>query len=215
MRIPEPACMRRYSSRSSTRRWRFGIRRSFPYFLKYLPCMCTPASATGRNSCSQCSYCVLCLPTCFKPSPKEKFMKVRIASPATLCLLFAGITLSPAPAALGQQDAGQVHSPSKYLRIGNVELKPEQTGAYAKIEREEVEAQRAANSPNHYLTLSSITGSSHVLYMHGFESFADMQKDHAAAMAMTKLQDTLTADNASEGPMISAVHNSIYSYEQT
>jgi hypothetical protein len=141
-------------------------------------------------------------------------MKVRIASPATLCLLFAGITLSPAPAALGQQDAGQVHSPSKYLRIGNVELKPEQSGAYAKIEREEVEAQRAANAPNHYLTLSSITGGSHVLYMHGFESFADMQKDHAAAMATTKLQDTLRADNAEEGPMISAVHNSIYSYEK-
>ena len=141
-------------------------------------------------------------------------MKVRIASPATLCLLFAGITLNPAPAALAQQDAGQLHGPSKYLRIGNVELKPEQGGAYAKIEREEVEAQRAANSPNHYLTLSSITGGSHVLYMHGFESFADMQKDHAAAMAMTKLQDTLRADNAEEGPMIAAVHNSIYSYEK-
>jgi hypothetical protein len=141
-------------------------------------------------------------------------MKLPISSKAPLCLLFAGLTLSPVPAALAQQDAGQTHSPSKYLYLSNVELKPEQGSAYAKIEREEVEALRAANAPSHYLAMVSITGSSRVIYMHGFDSFAAMQKDHDATMAMTKLEDTIMADNAEEASLIAARHSSIYSYEK-
>lgn len=157
---------------------------------------------------------VLCLASCFKRSPEEKPMKLRISSKAPLCLLFAGLTLSPVPAAMAQQDSGQTHSPSKYLYLTNVELKPEQGSAYAKIEREEVEALRAANAPSHYLAMSSITGSSHVIYMHGFDSFADLQKDHDATVAMTKLEDTLRADNAEEASLIAARHTSVYSYEK-
>lgn len=141
-------------------------------------------------------------------------MKLCISSQALFCLLFAGLTLSPAPAALAQQEAGQVHSPSKYLYLSNVELKPEQSGAYAKLEGAEVEAMRAAKAPNHYLAMWSITGASHVLYMHGFESFANMQKNHDETMAMTKLEDTLKADDAEEAPLISERHSSIYSYEK-
>ena len=50
--------------------------------------------------------------------------------------------------------------------------------------------------------------------MHGFESFADMQKNHDETMAMTKLEDSLKADNAEEAPLIAARHSSIYSYEK-
>ncbi len=141
-------------------------------------------------------------------------MKFQSRSVAALCLLCAGLTLNPIPAALAQQEAGQVHSPSKYLYLSNVEIKPNQNGAYAKLESEEVQAMRAANAPSHYVAMGSITGGSRVLYIHGFDSFADLQKAHDETMAMSKLEETLSADNASEAPMIAARSSSIYSYEK-
>jgi len=141
-------------------------------------------------------------------------MKVRISFAAPLCLAFAGLALTLAPAALAQQEAGNTSGPSKYLYLSNVALKPNQAGAYAKIEREEVEALRAAHAPSHYVAMSAITGSPRILYFHGFDSFADLQKNHDATMAMTKLEDTMRADNDSEAPLIAARHASIYSYEK-
>ncbi|HEY6488260.1 MAG: hypothetical protein WCC26_02395 [Terracidiphilus sp.] len=140
-------------------------------------------------------------------------MRYRFVSTAALCL-FAGLTFSATRAAHAQQEAGQVHSPSKYLYLGNVELKPDQSAAYAKLEGEEVEALRAANAPSHYVAMWSITGSTKVLYMHGFNSFADLQKGHDDTVAMSKLQDTLKADDAEESALISERHSSIYSYEK-
>ncbi len=141
-------------------------------------------------------------------------MKVRNGSIAPLCLLMAGLTFSPAPAALAQQEAGQPHSPSKYLYLSNVDLKPNQNSAYAKIEKDRVQALRAANAPNHYVAMGSITGGSHVIYIHGFDSFADLQKAHDETAAMSKLQETLNADNAAEAPFIAERQSSIYAYQK-
>ncbi len=142
-------------------------------------------------------------------------MKRRVISPAAgLCFLFAGLTLSTAPAAIAQQEAGQAHSPSKYLYVNNVELKPEQSGAFGKLEGEEADALRAAGAPSHYVGMWSITGGTRVVYMHGFNSFADLQKNHDATMAMTKLQDTLKANDAQEAALIAERRSSIYSYEK-
>ena len=76
-------------------------------------------------------------------------MKLRISSRAPLCLLLAGLTLSPAPAALAQHDAGQAPGPSKYLFLENVELKPAQGFPYAKAQGDQVQAERAAKAPGH------------------------------------------------------------------
>jgi hypothetical protein len=141
-------------------------------------------------------------------------MKRRIIFPAGLCFLFAGLALSTAPTATAQQEAGQAHSPSKYLYVSTADLKPEQSGAFGKIEGEEADALRAAGAPNHYIGMWSITGATRVVYMHGFDSFADMQKNHDATMAMTKLEDTLKADDAQEAPLIAERRSSIYSYEK-
>lgn len=142
-------------------------------------------------------------------------MKVRKNSSAALCLLLAGLTFSPLPAALAQKEAGQTNTPSKYLFLSNVELKPEQGDAYAKLEADEVQAMRAAGAPSHYVAMWSITGAgTHVLYFHGFESFADLQKGHDDTVAMTKLGDTLKADNAQEAPLVAERHASIYSWEK-
>jgi hypothetical protein len=141
-------------------------------------------------------------------------MKDQMRNAALICLAVAGLALTTAPAAVAQPEAGTISGPSKYLYLSNVELKPNESGAYAKIESEEVEALRAANAPSHYLAMWSVTGGTHVLYMHGFDSFAQLQKDHDATMAMTKLEDTMRADNASEAALIAVRHSSIYSYEK-
>jgi hypothetical protein len=141
-------------------------------------------------------------------------MKVRNNTIGSLCLLLAGLTVSAVPAALAQQEAGQPHSPSKFLYLSNVELKPNQGAAYAKLEQDEVQAMRAANAPSHHLAMGSITGSSRVLYMHGFDSFADLQKGHDETVAMSKLEDTLRTDSAAEASLIAKRQSSIYSYEK-
>lgn len=130
------------------------------------------------------------------------------------CLLFAGLTLNPVPAALAQHEAGQTQGPSKYLYLDNVELKPGQDFAYAKAQGDEVQAERAAKAPSHYLGMWSITGVDHVLYLHGFDAFGDLQKDHEATWAMPKLLDAMKANSAAQAPSISAEHSSIYTYEK-
>jgi hypothetical protein len=141
-------------------------------------------------------------------------MKLRNHPAALLCLFFASLTLNPTRAALAQHEAGQVQGPHKYLMLHNVELKPETGSAFAKIESDEVAALRAAHAPGHYFALWHITGGNHVLFMRGFDSFADLQKDHDATVAMSQLEDALKADSAQEAPLVAESHTSIYEYEK-
>jgi hypothetical protein len=141
-------------------------------------------------------------------------MKCRVGSFAPLCLLFAGLTICPAPTAFAQHDAGQTSGPSKYLFLENVELKPSQSFAYAKAQGDQVQAERAAKAPAHYLGMWSITGADHVLYMHGFEAFGDLQKDHEAAWAMPKLVEAMKTNSAAQAPTIATEHSSVYIYEK-
>ncbi len=113
-----------------------------------------------------------------------------------------------------QHEAGQVQGPSKYLFLDNVEVKPNQGDAYAKLQGQETAAMRAANAPSHFIGMWAITGSNHVLYMHGFDSFADLQKDHDATMATTKLTDTLKATDAQQAAQLGNEHSSVYEFEK-
>ena len=141
-------------------------------------------------------------------------MKFRNGPVVPLCLLFAGLNLSPVPAALAQHEAGQTQGPSKYLFLYNVELKPNQGFTYAKTQGDEVQAERAAKAPSHYVGMWAITGADHVLYMHGFDAFGDLQKDHEATWAMPKLLDAMKTNGAAQAGSIATEHSSIYTYEK-
>lgn len=141
-------------------------------------------------------------------------MRFRFGSAVCLCILFAGLAINPAQSAFGQHEAGKTDGPSKYLFVTNVELKPEQSSAYAKLETDEIQAMRAAKAPSHYLGMWSITGVTHVLFLHGFDSFAELQKNHEDTIAMTKLEDTIKADSTLEAPLIAERHASVYSFEK-
>jgi hypothetical protein len=141
-------------------------------------------------------------------------MRYRFNSTAALCLFFAGLTLSPAPAAVAQHEAGQAQGPSKYLFLENDELKPNTSFAYAKSQGEEAQAMRVAKAPEHFVGMWGITGANHVLYLHGFDSFADLQKGHEETFAMPKMLDTLKTAEAGQAPLVASEHDSIYSYEK-
>jgi hypothetical protein len=141
-------------------------------------------------------------------------MRYRCNTRAVLCLFATTLTLTAAQAALAQHEAGQTLGPSKYLFLENDELKPNTSFAYAKSQGEEVQAMRGAKAPDHFVGMWGITGSNHVLYIHGFDSFADLQKGHEATFAMPKMMDAMKAADASQASLVANEHDSIYSYEK-
>ncbi len=141
-------------------------------------------------------------------------MRFPFHSTATLCLFVAGLTVAASPAALAQHEAGQAEGPSKYLYLENQELKPNQTFAYAKSVSAEVHGLRDAKAPDHFVGMWGITGAGHVLYLHGFDSFADLQKGHESTFGTPKAVDALKAAEAGQAPLVATEHDSIYSYEK-
>lgn len=141
-------------------------------------------------------------------------MTLRLGFAVPLCLFLAPLALGTAPMAFAQHEAGQVGGPSKYLFLINVDLKPLQGDAFAKAESSEVQALHTANAPGHYLGMWAVTGNDHVLFTSGFDSFADLQKDHEARAAMPKLADAMKAGNAAETSLVAETHSSIYKYDE-
>lgn len=143
-------------------------------------------------------------------------MNLRIVTNAALCLLCAGLFLSTASAARAQQERqpGQVQGPSKYLFLENVSIKPEMMGSFVQTENTEAQALREAKSPVHYLGMVAITGGTHVLYFAGYDSFAEMQKDHDQNAGNTQLQDAMKAGDAAEATMVANSMRSIYEYRE-
>ncbi len=139
-------------------------------------------------------------------------MKVRLAVKIALCILVAGPVLSTKPAA-AQMPSG-VNPPPKYIYLTNIAIKPNMTGSFIANESSEAQAERAAKAPISYFGMISITGSPRALYFAGFDSFADMQKEHEQGMSDSKLQDALKSADAAEAPALSQTYGSIYKYRE-
>jgi len=118
------------------------------------------------------------------------------------------------PTAIAQHDAGHAQGPSKYIYLENQELKPNQTFAYAKSVAACGQGLRDAKAPGHYVGMWGITGAGHVLFLHDFDSFADLQKGHEATFGTPKAVEALKAAEAEQAPLVATEHDSIYSYEK-
>ncbi|MFZ0663334.1 MAG: hypothetical protein WAM66_11625 [Acidobacteriaceae bacterium] len=141
-------------------------------------------------------------------------MKARFGSVVPLCLFVAGFGLSASPAALAQNQSSQVTGPSAYLYLTNEIEKPGMSAAHAKNEHAAAEAMRQANAPFHYFALRDITGPSHVMFLHGFDSFADLAKSHMAMVSNATLEATLASNDATDGTFLTGKTNSIYKYRK-
>ncbi len=138
-------------------------------------------------------------------------MKLHPAVKSALCLLVAGPILCTAPA-VGQAPPSGVAPPPKYIYLTNIAIKPNMTGSFIASESAEVQAQRTANAPLNYFGMVSITGSPRALFFAGFDSFAEIQKEHEQGMSDAKLQDALKAADATEAPALSQTYGSIYKF---
>jgi hypothetical protein len=138
-------------------------------------------------------------------------VKFHAAAKAALCLLVAGSLFCALPSVA--QPSG-VAPPPKYIYLSNISIKPNMTGTFIANESAEVQAERAANAPLHYFGMVSVTGSPRALYFAGFDSFADMQKQHDQGMADSKLQDALKTSDAAEVPALMQSYGSIYKYRE-
>jgi len=141
-------------------------------------------------------------------------MKARFGSVSALCLLVAGSCLFAAPAAFAQDQSTHVTQPPKYLFLTNEAEKPGVSQAHTRNEAEMAQALRNANSTFHALALEAITGSPRVLFIHGFDSFADLQKEHKAMISNTSLMTTMDSDGATDGTFLADTSNSIYKYRE-
>jgi hypothetical protein len=141
-------------------------------------------------------------------------MKARFGSVLALCLPVAGFCLFATPAALAQNQSGHVTGPSKYLFLTNESQKPGVDAAHAKNEAAMSQALQEANSSFHELALESITGAPRVVFFHGFDSFADLQKEHQAMMSNATLSSTMESDGATDGSFLTNTTNSVYKYRE-
>ncbi len=138
-------------------------------------------------------------------------MKLHPAVKAALCLLVAGPIPCTAPA-VGQMPPSGVNPPPKYIFLTNIAIKPNMTGSFIADESTEVQAERTAKAPINYFGMVSITGSPHALFFAGFDSFADLQKEHDQGMSDSKLQDAFKSTDAAEASLLSDTHGSIYKF---
>ncbi|MDR5729823.1 MAG: hypothetical protein RB191_20615 [Terriglobia bacterium] len=139
----------------------------------------------------------------------------RMGGMAPIVVALAALALGAGPRAYAQHDMSQETGPPKYLYLSNAELKPGHSGEFAKLENEEIEAMRAAKIAGHYFGMWSITGNTgRVLFFHGFDSYADLQKVHDETVGNATVEAAVSKNNAAEG-LISAMHHaSIYEYQK-
>ena len=139
-------------------------------------------------------------------------MKQRFGSTVPLCLLVAGLGFAGTAPAVAQ-DQTDTTPPPKVLEITTEVTKPYVGGApHEKTEALFAQASRDAKWPEHYLGMTSLTGKERALFVQGYDSFADWQKDmnasHKDAAYSAKIDDALAADSA----LLESVSTSAFVY---
>lgn len=89
--------------------------------------------------------------------------------------------------------------PPKVLAVTTEFLKPGQAATHEKIESGWPRAFRKANWPYHWLTVSSVSGTDRLLFLTGYQSFADAQADDTSQSALDWLrieQEKLTIEDS-------------------
>jgi len=138
-------------------------------------------------------------------------MKHSIATLAPLCLFVAGFNFT-APAS-AQQETNAHTAPPKVLEIITEAIKPGQQGSpHAKTEAAFVQAMRNAQSPEHYIGLDALTGSSRAVFLLGYDSFAGLQKDLDDTRKNVALSNAMDQASIADGALLSEYQTSVYTF---
>jgi len=102
------------------------------------------------------------------------------------------------------QETPAEHMPPKVLMITREYTKPGKAGAaHEKTESAFVQAMTNAKWPTHYLAVESLSGKNRALFLTGYESFADWEKDQKATEKNAALSAALDHAWAADGDLLS------------
>jgi len=113
-----------------------------------------------------------------------------------------------------EMSAPAMSGPPKVLQIYREYLKPGKAGMiHDKSESGFVQAMTRAKWPTHYVALNSLSGKSRALYLTGYDSFADWQKDSDAVAKNAALSAELDRLAQSDGDLLTEVDSYVFSYQ--
>lgn len=122
--------------------------------------------------------------------------------------------MSMAAAACTCVAAQEMSGPPKVLEIQREFLKPGKAGMiHDRSESNFVAAMTRAKWPTHYVALNSMSGKSRALYLVGYDSFADWQKDNDATAKNATLSNELDRLEMSDGELLSQYDEFVFYYQ--
>ena len=128
--------------------------------------------------------------------------------------LFVLLAVGGTEIAAGQEKSAAI-PPPKMLTITREFTKPGKSGtAHEKTESLFVQAMRNAKWPTHYLAVESVTGKSRALFLTGYDSFADWEKDVLASQKNTALSAGLDNAWAKDGDLLSDTDAGVFQFSE-
>jgi hypothetical protein len=116
--------------------------------------------------------------------------------------LAAGVLLSAVIPAFAQTEPPPA---PKVLQIYREQVKPGKTAAHEKVEAGWPRAFAKANSPDHYVALSSVTGSGEAWFITAYDTFAAYEKSQEFVDKNPALKAETEALSAQDGELLSGI----------
>lgn len=127
-------------------------------------------------------------------------------------LVFVGFCL-PAVIAFAQENSAKTTPPPKVLSVFREFTKPGKAGPpHERSESAFVQAMEKAKWPTHYLAVDSVTGKSRSLFLTGYDSFADWEKDVMATQKNETLSAEISRAAVADGDLLSDTDASAWVY---
>jgi hypothetical protein len=122
----------------------------------------------------------------------------------TSCLMLLCSAVAAVGSVAAQERAAM--TPPKVLTITREFLKPGKAGPlHVKTESAFVKAMAAANWPQHYFAMDSLTGAPRSLFLTGYDSFAAWEKDNQATEKNAALSAALSKAAEADGELLTAI----------
>ena len=132
----------------------------------------------------------------------------------TASMLLVYLAVGGMGVAVGQEKSGAV-PPPKILTISREYTKPGKAGtAHEKTESLFVQAMRNAKWSTHYLAVESVSGKSRALFLTGYDSFADWEKDIQGQQKNATLSAALDNAWAKDGDLLSDTDSGAFQFSE-
>ncbi len=134
-----------------------------------------------------------------------------------LCCFLLGMSLvlATASVAIAQEKSGEMHAPPPVLYINREFIKPGKAGAvHERSESAFVKAMASAKSSQHYLALNSLSGKSRALFLSGYASFGDWEKQVMTDEKNSTLSAALDHATMADGELLDAYDQSVWAYRE-